>query len=709
MLQVIQHQKTGDILVEELPAPECPAGGILVRTSSSLISAGTEKISVENAKASLLERARRQPEDVKMVIDYVKKEGVFSTLKRVKNKLESYKFLGYSASGTVLESNCGEFSPGGRVACAGAGYALHAEIIAVPKNLAALIPENVSFDDAAYTTLGAIAMQGVRQADLRLGENAAVIGLGLLGQIAVQLLKASGCRVAGLDINESLFENAKKFGCDAVFPSSADYINNLEAFTGGAGFDAVIIAASTSSNQPMELALDITRKKGKAVVLGAVGMNIPRGPFYKKEIDLRISCSYGPGRYDAFYEEQGHDYPYAFVRWTENRNMKAVLDLISQGKLDTASLTTHKFDIKRAAQAYELISGKKSEPYLGILLNYPERKDALKRTIRLKNDFNRHAKLRLAFIGAGTFAQNYLIPHLKAPDIELIGVSTATAANAHSAAKKFGFAMSSTNSSGLIVNKDVNAVFCAARHDTHARFVIESVKAGKPVFVEKPLAITKDELDDIHKAVSDNNGRIMVGYNRRFSKPFNFIKKVFSGRTLPMVVNYRVNAGNIPKDHWVHAQGGRIIGEACHFIDTMIYLTGAFPVKIYAENISSSSEEYINRDNALITVKFSDGSAGTVSYLAAGAPAMNKEYCEIFSGGTSAVMNNFTYVEIFRKNSSEKKKYDGSKGQKEEVRETLKAIKDGTPMPIPYLELKAVSAAVFAAVDSLEKGEAVSL
>lgn len=709
MLQIIQHQKTGEILVEELPAPVCANGGILVRSSFSLISAGTEKTSVDNAKSSMIERAKRQPDQVKLVMDYVKKEGVVSTFKRVQNKLESYKFLGYSCSGTVIESKCDNFSPGDRVACAGTGYALHAEIVSVPKNLAVLLPDIVSFEDAAYTTLGAIAMQGIRQADLRLGENCAVIGLGLLGQIAVQLLKASGCRVAGLDINENLFPLAKKFGCDALYPSNSDYVKNLESFSGGSGFDAVIIAASTASNHPIELALDITRKKGKIVILGAVGMNVPRGPFYMKEIDLRISSSYGPGRYDSFYEEQGIDYPYPYVRWTENRNMLAIVDLIAQGKLDFASMTTHRFDILKAPLAYDLISGKQKEQYLGILLEYPERKDDISRSVVIKNDFNKQSKIKIGFVGAGTFAQNYLIPHLKSAGTELVAVSTGKAANSYSLAKLFGFAISSTDSTELIVNPDVNTIFCATRHDTHAKFVVEALEAGKPIFVEKPLAISKDELSEIDSKIEKYSDRIMVGFNRRFSDPFQLLKKKFSERKEPMAINYRVNAGYIPKDHWIHSQGGRIIGEVCHFIDCMIFLTSSLPARVFAETISSSGHGYTNRDTTNIMLKFSDGSIGTISYLANGGASMPKEFCEVFCEGVSAVMNDFRIVEIFRKAGSKKYNFDGSKGHKEEVLETIKSLREGTNMPIPYNEISHNTLTTFAILDSLETGNTVEL
>jgi predicted dehydrogenase/threonine dehydrogenase-like Zn-dependent dehydrogenase len=713
MLQVVQYQKSGEMLVEELPAPECPPGGILVRTAYSLISAGTEKTSVFNAQSSMIQRAKKQPEQVKMVMDYVKKEGIKSTYQRVKSKLEDYKMLGYSASGIVVETKCDEFAVGDRVACAGAGYANHAEYIAIPKNLACKIPVNVSLEEAAYTTLGSIAMQGVRQANVRLGENVAVIGLGLLGQITVQLLKASGCHVIGMDINEELFEKAKKYGCDAVYPSNADNIKNVNAFTGGLGCDAVILTASTNSNEPMELAIQLARKKGKVVVVGAVGMDIPRSPFYQKELDITISCSYGPGRYDPFYEELGQDYPPAWVRWTENRNMQSVLDLIAQNKLDVKSMTSHTFDIKDAVKAYDIITGKTNEKFLGILLHYTgfdKKQEIIKRTFTVAS-YKAKSEVKIGFLGAGTFGQTYLIPNLQKAGVDLVGVSTAEPVTAQSAAKKFGFSMSSTDSIELINHKDINTIFCATRHDTHAKFVIESMKAGKPVYVEKPLAVNREEFDEIDKAVKEHNGRVMVGYNRRFSKPFTDMKKFFSEKKSPMSILYRVNAGYIPKGHWAQRpeHGGRIIGEGCHFIDCMIYMTDAIPISLHAMPLSIGDNEMRNRDNVVITIKFNDGSVGTLQYLANGDKGLPKEYCEVFCEGSSAIMNDFRTLELYRNAKLTKKSYDGRKGHMEEVFATIETIKQGKEMPIGYDVLKAVSLATFAAEESMDSGGVIEI
>ncbi len=711
MLQVIQHQKSGDILVEDLPAPQCPDNGILVQNLYSLISAGTEKFSVEKAKSSLLERARKQPEDVKMVIDFVKKEGIAKTAKRVLNALDSYKLLGYSSAGVVLESNCDEFKPGDRVACGGAGFANHAEVVAIPKNLAVHLPDDVSFQEASFTTLGAIAMQGFRQADPRLGETVAVVGLGLLGQITVQLLKAAGCRVVGLDINEDLFDVAKRYGCEATFKSSKENAANVKAFARGLGCDAVILTASTSSNEPMELALDICRKRGTVVVVGAVGMDIPRGPFYVKEIDLKIACSYGPGRYDTDYEIKGNDYPAAYVRWTENRNMISFVDLLHTKSIDVKSMVSHVFKVSESAKAYDIIMGKTPEKFTGIVLEYPERENILNRTIVNTNSNSPSDTIKVAMLGAGSFASNNLIPALKSEKVEMAAVTTATSVNASTAAKLHGFKLASTDSLEIIKSKDNNLIFCASRHDSHAQYVIEAIKASKPIFIEKPLCVTKEQLEEIKSLYDSHNGSVMVGFNRRFSKPFRDISKFFDGRTEPLSMIYRVNAGNIPKTHWVHdsANRGRIIGEVCHFIDTLMYLCGERPQRIYAECISSKGEDVTNADNVSINIKFSGGSIGTVNYFSNGDKSVPKEYCEVYSQRQTAFMHNFTTVDLFQSGKVKTKKYDGSKGIDIEVKETTDSIRKGKEMPISFTELYDVTNATFAVLDSLANAIPIDL
>lgn len=710
MLQVVQYQKNGEMSLVDVPSPQCKVGGILVRTSASLISAGTERTSVVGGQASLLERAKKQPEQVKLVLETLKRDGIISTYERVQAKLDSYKTLGYSASGIVIESQCEEFSPGDRVACAGAQYAHHAEFISVPKNLAVKLPESVSFIDASYTTLGAIALQGIRQADLRLGETVAVIGLGLLGQLTVQMLKASGCRVIGLDVNDEVLALAKQHGCDITLQSNTASVSTIMNFTRGIGTDAVIITASTDSDAPIQLALSISRKKSPIVIVGAVPMNIPRSPFYEKELDLRISCSYGPGRYDPLYEEQGLDYPAGYVRWTEQRNMQAFIDLLEQQVVTTNQLTTHTFAIHDALHAYDIISGKNPEPHLGIALLYSS--DAIPQsTISLKTAVKEIDNPGIAFIGAGSFAQAQLLPPLRSLGVRMHGVTTSNPANALSVAKHFGFAQAGTQSEELIADPLTDIVFCASRHDTHAQYVLSAVQQGKPIFVEKPLCVNREELQSIQSAVSTNDGKVMVGFNRRFSKPFKDINSFFSERTSPLSMMYRINAGAIPLSSWIQdpEQGGRIIGEACHFIDCMVYLTHARPIEVFARALSHDGRHIAHHDSTHITIRFSDGSIGTILYLANGDASVEKEYCEVFSEGKSAIMNNFTSVMFSAGKKSKQQTYDGKKGHKEEVHAFIQAVKSGTTLPISFQSIVDVTQASIAAVESMQQGTIITL
>ena len=712
MHQVVQHQKSGVVEVAELPAPALRPGWIVVRTVASLISAGTERSSVEKSKASLLERARKQPDDFRQAVDMAKKEGPLNAFKKIMNKLDSYRSLGYSAAGVVVESGCDEFAPGDRVACAGAGYAVHAEIISVPKNLAVRIPEGVSFEAASFTTLGAIALQGVRQADPRLGESVVVVGLGLLGQITVALLKANGCRVIGLDIDESQFALAKEFGADQTMRSDRAGEDAVASFTRGIGADAVIITAATSSNEPMESAIRMARQKGRVVVVGAVGMDIPRSPFYQKELDITISCSYGPGRYDPSYEEEGNDYPPGFVRWTEGRNMEAILDLIAAGSLDVEKIITHRFDLPDAPKAYDLVTGETKEPFIGIVLNYPESEGDLKRSVQVGGSTAvAPGRLRLGFIGAGSFAQGHLLPHLTKLDIDRVIAVTATPANAKSAAEKFGFSHAGTDGMEAATSEETNGLFIATQHDTHGPYVAAGLAAGKQVFVEKPLAINEEELKAIELLGSEGKDRLMVGFNRRFSAPFVAIGEQMKSVSEPLVVLYRVNAGHIPTSHWVQRpeQGGRIIGEACHFVDTISSLTGSSPTRVYASAIGSQNREVRNADSVAITIDYADGSVGTVHYLANGAKGLAKEYCEVFGGGKSAIMTDFREVAFYSGGKRTAKKYDGSKGHREEVIATIEAMRSGGPMPIAFTSLVETTRVTFAALESLATGKPVDL
>lgn len=712
MLQAIQHQKTGELSVRELPAPVLKPGMIIVRTHASLISAGTERTSVATAQASMIERARTRPDLVKQVLDTVKKEGLFSTIDKVRSRLDSYKALGYAAAGVVVESACDEFAPGDRVACAGAGYASHAEVIAVPKNLAVKLPAEVSFEEAAFATLGAIAMQGVRQAKVNLGESVAVVGLGLLGLLTVQLLKASGCRVVGLDINESQFALAREFGADQVLLSNEAAVADLMSFTRGIGCDAVILTAGTNSNEPMELAINAARKRGRVVVVGVNGMNLPRSPFYEKELEITIACSYGPGRYDPSYEEGGHDYPVGYVRWTEGRNMEAVIDLIEAGRLNVERMITHRIPIAEAERAYDLITGKIKEPYIGIVLEYPQRDaDVLLRNVPIRESKRGPvASLGIAFVGAGNFAQSFLLPPVKDAGVRLATVMTSTSVNAHTVAERYGFDSASTDASAVFDREDVDGVFIVTHHDTHGEYVARGLQAGKQVFVEKPLAINRAELARIVEA-AETNPRVMVGFNRRFSAPLVAMKGHFERATDPLVMLYRVNAGFIKPESWVQAeaQGGRIIGEGCHFIDCMQFMSDARPVSVYAASIGSDNTQVRNADSVSITVRFDDGSVGTLVYLANGDGSIPKEYFEVHGGGRSAVMNNFKSVRLAVGNKSSEKRFNGAKGHAEEVAATIEAMKTGEPMPISFQSLVDTTNVTFAAMESLASGDVVRL
>lgn len=711
MLQVLQHQKTGEVIVDELPPPQCFPNGILVETKYSLISAGTEKTSIDNAKSSILQRVKRQPDQVKLVLDFIKKEGLFSTLDRVRAKLDSYKTLGYSAAGVVIESDCPEFVPGDKVAIAGAGYANHSEICAIPKNLAVKVPEVVDLAEAAYATVAAIALQGVRIANPQLGDNVAVIGLGLLGQITVQLLKANGCNIVGFDIDPNTFEIAKSFGCEATFPSSNDYLKDAIAHTQTLGFDSVIITASTSSTQPIELAVNLLRKKGSVVIVGAVPMSISRDVFYRKELELKIATSYGPGRYDPIYEELGIDYPLGYVRWTENRNMQAVIDLLAKGSLDFKKLTTHKYPIKNAAEAYKLISGEVSEKYLGILIEYQERTTKFNKLVESNVKNLSLDNINIGFIGAGAFAQNQLLPPLKSEGVNFIALSNSSSLSSHNVAHRFGFARQYTEGELVIGDSDVNMVFCATRHDSHAKYVMASIKSNKPIFVEKPLCINEEELYDILELYEEHGGKVMVGFNRRFSKPFKKLKEYFDQTKEPMNIIYRVNAGLLSKDHWVQLpeNGGRIIGEVCHFIDTINYLTESLPTSVFAYSATTHKTDYSNFDNVTIVIKYLDGSVGTVVYSSMGDNAMPKEYCEIYCEGKSAIMDNFKSVRFYRAGKEYVHNYDGDKGIKSEIEETINSLKKGQSFPIPFNSIIATTKATFAIIESLKIGEPVDL
>ncbi len=710
MKQVIQNFKTGELYVDQVPAPALSRGMVLIENKFSLISAGTERSTVKVAKASLLGKAKQRPDLVAQVLQNVRKEGIKATLEKVRTKLDTLKALGYSTAGRVIASMDTDhfLKPGDRVACAGQDYASHAEVICVPQNLVVKIPDTVSYEEASFTTLGAIAMQGVRQADPKLGETVCVIGLGLLGQMTCQLLKANGCKVLGIDISGSLVKLACQLGADdAVQRSDANLKALVNQFTNGYGFDSVIITAATSSNDPIELSAEITRKKGKVVAVGAIKLDVPRDPhFYRKELDLRLSCSYGPGRYDREYEEKGIDYPYAYVRWTEQRNMEAFLQLAAQGSINVKPLITHTFDITEAEKAYDIVTEKVHEPHIGILLHYPDNDDKFLHKKEIGQNEVAQQQIEVGFIGAGSFAQSYLIPNVKDFGGRLRVVVTSKGITAQNVAQKFSFDIASSGSHDVIDNKQINTVFIATPHNSHALYVTEALKAGKNVFVEKPLAMHEDELEDVKACYLEYGGKLMVGFNRRFSPVAVALKQNFKGISEPLVMNYRVNAGFIPKDHWTQDEqtgGGRIIGEVCHFIDLMQYFTEALPQTVFAQCIHSANNINKNDDNIVINIQFADGSAGSIVYVATGDKALPKERLEIYGGGKVGVINDFRSGEWYSNNKMIKLKMEG-KGHKQEVHAFLNAITEGHASPISFESIYATTKATLKILDSLHTG-----
>ena len=708
MKQLIQNFKTGELYVDEVPLPSISEGMILVENKFSLISSGTEKGTVKVGKASLLGKAKQRPDLVAQVLQNIKKEGLSATFNKVKTKLDSLKALGYSTAGTVLASmdTNGTFQTGDRVACAGQDYASHADIVSIPQNLAVKIPDNVSFEEAAFTTLGAIALQGVRQANPLLGDKVCVIGLGLLGQLTGQLLKANGCDVFGIDLSERLISLANEISVTkALHRNDPNLLPACENFTNGHGFDSIIITAAAPTNDPVILSTELCRKKGKIIVVGAVKMDIPRDPFfYRKELELKISCSYGPGRYDVSYEEGGIDYPFAYVRWTEQRNMEAFLNMVSKGLVNVKPLISHTFGIDKAQDAYEIVLGKNPQPHIGILLKYEQNESKNSTLTHVKNQPLQ--KLNAAFIGAGSFAQSYLIPNVKSFGASLDTVITSRGITSKNVAEKFGFNACSTDLKDVIDNKEINTVFIATPHSSHADLVIQSLNAQKNVFVEKPLAICEQQLQKVIEAKSSNNFHLMVGFNRRFAPICVRINKEFENAKEPFVIHIRVNAGFIPKEHWTQIReigAGRVIGEMCHFIDLMQFFTGSEPVKVYADCIQSSNEKLKTDDNIAVVVKFKDGSVGNLTYVANGDKALPKEQIEIFCAGKVAVINDFRNGAFYSNNKCQNLKSEG-KGHKQEVQAFLNALNDGKESPITFRSICLTTLTTFKIIDSLKTG-----
>ncbi|WP_428938304.1 bi-domain-containing oxidoreductase [Fontivita pretiosa] len=718
MKQILQSYRSGELWLAEVPAPALRAGGAIVQTAASLVSAGTERMIVTLARKSLVGKAMARPDLVRRIIRKIRAEGFTAAMDKALARLDAPIALGYSCAGTVIEVGqgvAGELQVGDRVACGGAGYATHAELNYVPRNLLARIPQNVSFEDASFTTVGAIAMQGVRQADVRLGECVVVIGLGLVGLLTVQILKAAGCRVLGCDLDAGRCSLARQCGADDAVGRER-LRESAAAMSGGHGADAVIITAATASNQPIDDAAEICRVKGRVVVVGMVGMQIPREPFYRKELDLRLSMSYGPGRYDPHYEEGGQDYPIGYVRWTEQRNMSSFLELLSAGKVTPGRLITHRFGIDDAMRAYELLEHG-SEPCLGMVINYPTHAAPTKaaRAVELRpiRAIGRADRIGVGLIGAGNFARGVLIPHLlKLDGLELVGVCTATGMTATQAAQKFGFARATTEVSDLLEDRRIGAIFIATRHDSHARLVCQALAAGKHVFVEKPLCMTPQELEQIERAVEASPGVcLMVGFNRRFSPHTQAIRQAFASRGTPMMIGYRVNAGVAPRDSWLQDRsigGGRIIGEVCHFVDWCEAVIGSTPVQVQAECIATDDARFNAQDNLVVTMRYGDGSVATIQYVSLGPGELPKERAEVFAAGGAAILDDFRLTTFYGiRRATVKTRQD--KGFAGELSAFVTAVRDGGSPPIPLQSMARSTRVTFAIVQSLSTGRAAAI
>ncbi len=707
MKQVLQSYRTGEISITDIPAPgEAEPGGVLVRTGASLVSAGTERMAMDLGRKSLIGKARARPDLVAKVLQKVGRDGVIATARSVFAKLDVPNPLGYSCAGTVLDAHDAPFAIGDRVACAGAKVANHAEFNAVPRNLCARVPEELTDEEAAFVTVGAIALHGVRLATLALGERVAVIGLGLIGQIAMQLCRAQGCTVLGVDLDPEKLKLARTLGCDSVAqPDTAT--EAMLALSRGRGADAVIICAAADSNAPVELAGELARDRGRVVVVGAVGMNVPRRPYYDKELVFLQSRSYGPGRYDPQYEDKGVDYPIGYVRWTEQRNMESFLEAVASGRVDVKRLISHRFPIERAEEAYRLISGETGERFLGVVLTYGGEAQADKTVSLTTSDSRQRERAGLAFVGAGGFATGVLVPAFaRISSTRLVSIGSGRGVTARHLAEKFHFSKATTDLAEQIKDPAVDAVVIATRHNLHAEQTALALEAGKHVFVEKPLALNEEQLARVLAAREKSGRLLMVGFNRRFSPLARELKSRFGARRGPLVMQYRVNAGVIPDGSWIKdlaIGGGRVIGEACHMIDLCGYLSDAVPVRVFAERAGASE------DDVAITIRFSDGSVATITYASCGDPAYPKERLEVLGDGALAILEDFRSLEFAHGKRARAASMLQDKGHAAECQAFVDAVRRNGPPPISYESLAATTRATFGALTSLATGAAVEI
>ena len=717
MKQLLQNMKTGQAVVAEVPVPTPGDGMALIRTANSLVSAGTERMLVSFAKQGLLGKARSRPDLIREVLNKARREGLLTTIEAALNKLDQPFALGYSSAGTIIKTGSGlaGFKAGDRVACAGGGYAVHAEYAIIPQNLMVPIPEPVSFEEAAFATIGAIAMQGFRLAEVGVGARVGIIGLGLLGLLTTGIARAAGCQVLGVELDPARAELALQVGANKAV-NREQAIEAARSFSQGDGLDAILICADTSDNDPLILAGEIARDRAKVVVVGSVGMEVPRKPYYEKELELVVSRSYGPGRYDPSYEEKAHDYPIGYVRWTETRNIAAFLTLLAEDKLDISSLISHRVAIEEGARAYEIITG--DQPYLGVLLTYEEQD--LPHERRILNTAAPSVRIRpdeilaLGVLGAGNYALSTFLPVVKRiGGIAPVGIVSASGVSAHYAARRFGFGFAASEAETLLDDPVINMIAILTRHHLHSQQIQAAIQAGKHVYCEKPLAVNTEELKQIEQMLQGENRPLLtVGFNRRFAPLAQHLKAFVDTRHEPLYMHYRLNANVLPKGHWLldpEVGGGRIIGEACHFIDFLTFLVGESPVEVLTQGLPDGG--VYSEDNVIMTFRFPDQSLGLVSYLANGDKSFPKEYLEVFFGGQVATLHDWRLLETVAKGRRKVKRHllRQDKGHSNAWKTFLAAVQGQGELPIPYEQLLAVTRASFAALESLRSGKRVEI
>lgn len=716
MKQLVQNMRNGKTEIREIPVTAPPKGMALIRNACSVVSAGTERLVADFAEKNLVEKAASRPDLLKQVVEKARREGIVSSLDAALNRLDRPMYPGYSAAGTIVEVGDAMtgFSVGDRVACGGGNYAVHAEYCTVPKNLIVKIPDNVSFEEASFATLGAVAVHGFRLSAPQLNESVLVIGLGLLGLMTVQIAKAAGCRVIGMDLRSDRLEVAKTLGIETA--SREELLCKIPAFTRGYGADHVLICAGSQDNDTIELAANACRNRGSIVAIGAVGLDLPRRPFYDKEIRFIVSRSYGPGRYDHTYEEEGMDYPIGYVRWTENRNMESFLDLISSGKISLAPLITHSFPIEQADQAYKLIKGELDQQYLGVVITYPqaEPSEPIHQAIRLRPP-SLPQPIVVGMIGAGNYASATFLPLLKSrpQDVALKSIASNRGASAREAAEKYGFEFAEVNSDAILDDPAINTVAILTRHNLHSDLVARALENGKHVYCEKPIALSLEQLQKVYTIYHDHLDQVlMVGFNRRFAPLIIQMMELLAGAKEPAAISYTVNAGFIPASHWVQDPdqgGGRILGEACHMIDLVSFIAKSRAIQVSTVGLPNMG--VYSDDNVNIQLKFENGSIASINYLANGEKSYPKEILKVFCAGRTLVLNDFRTLEQWFNGSktSHRSAIKADKGHQLSWDSFLNAVRKGESLPIPAEEMFQSSLATIAALESLTSNEPVSI